>query len=115
MAKENESLFADLQKDAVVVPTGNDPIDKAELVGVPFLITDVVFHDTGKFGNPFATVNILLQDDSKRSFSTSGAGVYAQLEEYREGANRYPRLIPNGLRASDYIYNKKPVTTYYLT
>lgn len=115
---------------------GYDFEDKANLVGEPFLITDVEFYTNDK-GVAMVNVDAEKADGAQFRFNDSSTGVYAQLREHLgkrvgdiEDGTVFPMrlVVPKGLRVSTYGLDKqnnivdvndtravKKPRTYYLT
>jgi hypothetical protein len=113
----------------VEILTGVDLIDKAELIGVPFLITEVEFKPN-KDGIEYAWVTAMDKDGKIFQFNDStSTGIRAQLIQYlkdrgQEGIVDTHEKTPmslailNGLRRSNYTVKvmgkDKASRTYYL-
>lgn len=109
---------------------GVDVYDKAELIGVPFLITAVRFQQSTR-GYDQIWVDAQLKDGTPFRFVDSSTGVKAQLESYLETKKLMPKgndeivplglLISRGMRVSQFEAvdqrsgKLKPARTYYLT
>lgn len=84
-------------------------IDKAELVGVPFVIADVRAY-YGKFDNDVVAVMALVQGDDNEKvrrvvFNDGSTGIKEQvLHMVRTTGRKAGILCAGGLRASDYTY-----------
>lgn len=103
---------------------GEEPIDKAELIGVPFLITRVDFSHTERYSK--AEVFAQTEDGKEFYFVDGSTGVRVQLIKYIEdrfavavdeeaGSYDMRLLIFKGLRVSKYLRdNGAPAQTYYL-
>lgn len=121
--------FNALVKESVVLE-GYDILDKAELIGVEFVITGVWFQ-TGARGVGYAYMNGVKRDGSKFTFNDSSSGIKAQITEmisklgktvdYESGEVHEVLIhIPRGVRLSEYeikdVNNKdRKARTYYLT
>lgn len=119
-------------EDRTFVTTLYAPINKAELVGKPFIMRDIKYLE-GSFG-AYVYVRGVTVDDVMFSFADGSSGIYQQLLEsaaryVNEGAQAPRTLyVPNGLRESTYPTDKngRPIpkgsdekpkgtaTTYYL-
>lgn len=96
------------------------PIEKEALVGIPFVITNWV-SKLGDMGS-YVRVEIVTRGGDKRFFSDGSTGIRDQLEFAlnKLGGVIRPVYVPNGLRASNYVYHNPdtgehlPATTYYL-
>jgi hypothetical protein len=122
---------ADLFASADVIE-GFDLRDKAELIGVPFVITSVRF-ETNARNVTLAYMTAMQRDGERFEFSDSStSGVKAQIESYlltRDSKVNVKGntgeifdvklLAPNGLRVSKYEVEvqgkKREAKTYYLT
>jgi hypothetical protein len=97
--------------------SGFKVMDKATLVGVPFLLMGYRFAD-GDHGD-FAVAFIVTEDDRKGIIVDGSTGIYQQLKQYSEkGMSSF--LMRNGLTRSDYQYDSgdgkmKDATTFYLS
>lgn len=83
---------------------------KRQLVGVPFVIEDFDIRD-GVAGE-YSIVRVVTIDNERYSFTDGGTGITPALLKLNEGTRV---LCRSGLRASDYEYQGKPATTFYLT
>lgn len=112
------------------IGSGFIPVDKADMVGKPFIILDMLFKskDKDNFGDYVTVRGALLPPvgaarDAKLQkivFADGGTGIYQQcvtlLKKFgRTGAYS----CPNGLSRSDYTYtddkgDETPATTFYL-
>jgi hypothetical protein len=124
----NELTFSELMSmmDAGTVSHIQDidelrKIEKAELVGKPFVITSWRYNPDGDMGD-FMVVQITTKDDEKLFFVDGSTGIKDQLLGYQEkmdGAQR-PIFVPKGLRVSNYTYKDEisgkdiPASTYYI-
>ena len=93
-----------------------DVVKKEQLVGVPFLVVDVKFHNDGEFG-PFAAILCLGNDGKRFVFTDGSTGVYRQLVELAERFDDRPLAgiaCRKGLRASEYEKDGRKAVTYYL-
>ncbi len=93
--------------------------DKADLIGVPFVIAMLRWNDTTD--GVFVSVMAFKEDGTKIVFNDGGTGVYQQLQTYVAKHKRDTGIMcPKGLRKSDYMYTDKqtgkerPATTYYI-
>lgn len=116
--------------------TGFKVVDKATLVGQPFLIIEWRFNDGDFGGRQFVSVAAVTKDDRKVIFNDGGTGVCKQLatvtQQRRDRGHRNPQaglLVESGLTATSYWFNEDtgetssqaqsgkgwgPATTYYL-
>lgn len=103
--------------------TGFKVVDKATLVGVPFMMLEWRFSD-GDFGR-FVSFSGVTEDGRKIIVNDGSTGVREQLENVsasRESKGMKasaPLLVREGLRVSEYDYtdekgNKSRAKTYYL-
>jgi hypothetical protein len=120
----NDALTA--YGDDLVATNTNELVDKADLVGVPFLVKNWRVNE-GERGL-FVSVEIVTEDDRNLVFNDGSTGVYRQLEGNPDTgeaglATRLGRrggiMCRQGLRKSEYDAvdaKGKPVhaTTYYL-
>jgi hypothetical protein len=119
---------ADWGKDVEVLD-GIDLLDKAELIGKPFLITEVRFQ-TSTRGYDMVYVNAQFKDGTVFQFVDSSSGVKTQIENFLELKEIMPKgndeivpiklLILKGLRVSEFVATdergrEKKARTYYLT
>lgn len=107
---------------------GLELVDKAELVGKPFLIESVWFQ-TGARAVEYVYVQGQYENGAQFTFNDSSSGVYAQVESYLSLKGHKPEIgqpvpirlvIPKGLRYSEYEVKddrgrEKKAKTYYLT
>lgn len=106
---------------------GFSPVDKAELVGVPFGITGVRLRENER-KVAFYEVEIVTLNGEQMGFQDSSTGVRDQLAQYladkklKVGAEwtDIKLFVPNGLRVSSYeVHDEqgkaKQAKTYYLT
>jgi hypothetical protein len=112
----------------VEILDGLNLIDKAELVGKPFLIKEVWF-ETGTRGIEYVYANAEFASGEEFSFNDSSSGIRSQIEQYLKVKKVDPEVgqtvplrlvIPNGLRVSNYeVFDErnrpKMTKTYYLT
>ena len=108
------------------LPSDWDLIDKAELVGKPFVIFSFTLRD-GDFGRPYVSVNAVLEGAtpgapvSRVVFNDGSTGVAAQLKEMAAQGIHGGIRCTKGLRVSKYEYTDprdgttKPAQTYYLS
>jgi hypothetical protein len=102
-------------------------LDKAELVGVPFLITGLWFQPGANDVN-YVYVEGVTKEGEEFTINDSSTGIRAQLTEYLGRSGRLPEagetvalrlLVSNGLRVSEYDVMDKGRTkksrTHYLT
>lgn len=128
-----QAMLTDTVGDLVSVSeigTGFVVVDKADLVGRPFVILDMLFKDKDKdnFGD-YVTVRGALfpEPGAKRDaplqkivFSDGGAGIYQQCSALlRKFGKTGGYACAKGLSRSDYTYtdddgNENPATTFYL-
>ena len=114
--------------------TGFKVVDKATLVGVPFLILEWRFSQ-GDFG-PFVSVSAVTKHDDKVIFNDGSSGVRQQLQtvtdQRRERGHAHPQaglVCEEGLTKTSYFANAKtgetsntpqtgdgwgPASTYYI-
>lgn len=117
---------------------GFELVEKATLIGVPFVIIEANFHE-GSYGDAeFVSVEAMTQDEKKVVFNDGSTGVMAQIRRIMkdrvekgvapEHANK-GILVPGGLTLSEYYRNEKtgatsnkaegkdwvPARTYYLS
>lgn len=94
-------------------------VDKSELVGVAFVITNYQF-SMGKYG-PFCSVEFVAQDGTTGVFNDGSTGICKQLFYLdQELDHPTPLHCKSGLKESNYTYKSDsgvdiPATTYYLT
>lgn len=106
---------------------GFNPIDKAELVGVPFGVTGVRFRENDRKVT-FAELEIITADGEVLGFQDSSTGVRDQIRDYLVTIKKTAGVewvdlnlfVPAGLRVSAYdVVNElgqtKKAKTYYLT
>lgn len=121
--------FNELVKKADVIE-GYDILDKAELIGVEFVITGVWFV-TGARNVQYVYMNGVKRDGTQFTFNDSSTGIKAQVVEMMNklGKSTDPDTgevhevlihIPRGVRLSEYeikdVNNKdRKARTYYLT
>jgi hypothetical protein len=143
-AKNNDAVaapatpsFADLLKSATKL-SGHDLLDKAELVGVPFIITEVMFKVNEKSQSVAYVTGVNGENKFFEFNDFSGTGVRQQLIEYVHETTGQPVSMesgeihslalyaPNGLRRSDFEVDTRPnkavgkpimkaVSTYYIS
>lgn len=97
-------------------------VEKEQLVGKTFIITDWVEKDTGQYDNPFVIVHVTTPTDEHLVFTDGSTGIRDQLNTYlaKMGGTKQPIYVPKGLRVSNYIYHDElsgkdiPATTYYI-
>lgn len=123
-------IFPESWNDAEVIE-GVDLVDKAELLGMPFLITSVEFTENAQ-GVNFVYVSAENVDGNRFQFNDSSTGVRQQVAHkltqlgrdavIESGGQVDLRLIvPRGLRVSEYLVKdrgtgkSKMARTYYLT
>lgn len=88
--------------------------DKAELIGVPFMIVKFWFSE-GEMGT-YVTMKVLTKDNRKFTVVDGSTGVCAQLEETARVTGRNGGVMArDGLRVSEYTYRGQPAKTFYLT
>lgn len=112
--------------------------DKADLVGVPFVIADIRAYE-GKFGDAIAVMALVKGEDDKPQrvvFNDGSSGVMAQvIHMVRSTGKKSGILCEGGLRVSEYdyepkdldgvslvgkpkpeggVYEKTPAATYYV-
>ena len=87
-----------------------DSDGKRQLVGVMFFIEDFELRDG--ISGEYAIVRVVTERNERYSFTDGGSGVVPALLKVPAGRKVFCR---HGLRASDYEFNGKPATTYYLT
>lgn len=92
-----------------------DVIAPDELVGVPFVIFGVEFHDSKQYGGKFVSVHVKTRDE-RVGIVNSGAeyGIYGAVQQAGEdGRLQLPILVSKGLKLDEYK-NKDDiaVTTY---
>jgi len=121
--------FGDLVKKAEVIE-GFDILDKAELIGVEFVITGVWFQ-LGSRNVQYAYMNGVKRDGSKFTFNDSSSGIKAQIIDMMTKLEKPVNFesgevidvlihIPRGVRMSEYeikdVNNKdRKARTFYLT
>jgi hypothetical protein len=98
--------------------TGFHPVDKATLVGVPFVALGHKFV-TGDFG-PMVVIFAVTKNNDKVIIVDGSTGIKAQLEGYAKRGLNGPFKVERGLTRSDYTYkdkngNEKSATTFYLS
>lgn len=110
------------------VYSGGDLVEKSELVGMPFVVTDFEISDSTDYTRSdggvvrpvqFAVVRIRTINGDRCVFTDGGTGILPVLEEHRERTGQSGGLFAKaGLRRSD--YNKTladgsstAATTYY--
>jgi len=107
--------------------TGFSVVDKAKLVGVPFLILEWRFNSSELNDDGFVSVAAVTKHNDKVIFNDGSSGVLAQLrmvtEQRTERNHPTPQaglIVQDGLTKSDYTYTDDkgksiPATTYYLS
>ena len=121
--------FDALAKTAAVIE-GFDLLEKAELVGVEFIITSVRWQ-TGARNVGYVYVNGVKRDGTRFTFNDSSTGIKAQLMEALSRANLSTEYdtgeeipfvvhVPRGVRVSEYVIQDvkgkdRNARTYYLT
>jgi hypothetical protein len=104
--------FEALKAQAAKPQFGEGPINKAELLDTPFVITGAEWK-TGQGDGQYVTLDIVLGDNSKRTVSDGSTGIREEIKEYEAGGGTYP-LFVGGLRKSEYTNQFGENTTYYL-
>lgn len=96
--------------------------DKAELVNVPFIITEWKYGKEMKYGEtPWVVCEGITKDDKRFLFTDGSTGIAQQLVDILEAKGRSKGiLVGRGLVRSDYTYMDEsgkeiPATTYYLS
>jgi len=78
-------------------------VKKDDLVGVPFVITDVRFYWSKEYDNPVAAICLLTQDNRKLVFNDGSTGVFEQIKQTVLTTKRKAGILcKNGLRKSEY-------------
>lgn len=112
----------------VEILDGLELIDKAELLGKPFMIESVWF-ETGARTVEYVYVQAQFENGAGFTFNDSSSGVFKQIEAFLRGKGSKPEIgqvvplrlvIPSGLRVSEYEVRdergrEKKSKTYYLT
>jgi hypothetical protein len=82
--------------------------DKADLVGVPFMIVDIRVNPKGEFGE-FVSVCGLVEDPDKRPFviNDGSTGLAEQAKGLVADGRKAGILVRGGLRVSEYMYEEK--------
>lgn len=114
--------------DAAEYGTGFDVVDKATLVGIPFVAIEWRFNE-GDYGQPYVAIKVMTKDGRKGVVIDGGTGIRDQMVKVTEDrlaqfngdlTKAHAALIcPKGLRDSKYTYtdakgNEIPATTYYI-
>lgn len=106
-------------------------VDKANVVGVPFIIMDIRTYseDKWKYGVPWVTLLCVTKkpvtdptgiERNRIVINDGGSGIAAQVTGYlNRSERRKGLLVEGGLRVSEYTYeddkgNELPAKTYYL-
>lgn len=99
------------------LPDGEHPedytnVDKAALVGVPFVVTGYWHMSKDDYWVLFAVT----ANDELLSFTGSGPTIGSQIQELHRVTEEWPAIYcPDGLKASVYKWQGKDVTSYWLT
>ena len=107
------------------IPSDWDLVDKATLVGKPFVIFSFTLRE-GDYGRPYVSVNAVIEGAtpdaplSRVVFNDGSTGVAKQLEEMARQGIMGGIRCSKGLRKSEYTYTGQdgkstPATTYYLS
>lgn len=122
------NLFDKLKSEAAVLD-GLEIADKAELIGVPLIITSVRLQ-TGARDIEYAYVEAVTESGDSITFNDSSSGIKAQLIDYLEALGKtitegeifdgLKLLIPRGLRVSEFDAQigggkTRRARTFYLT
>lgn len=87
--------------------------EKDKLIGVPFVIIQVRQNESEYDDNAvYSVIRLVTERGSKVVIVDGGTGINAQVTNLGEGVGGI--LVPGGLRRSDYQYEGKPASTYYL-
>ena len=104
------------------------PVEKADLVGRPLIITSWRHNPKGQFGedSEFIVARIKLlgmsNETLNRFFTDGSTGIKDQLLSWREKMGDRPLYAPKGLRRSDYLVDdpfnpgtQMKATTFYIS
>lgn len=70
-----------IEQSAELLGDGFAPVDKKDLVNVPFIVLKATLHDSKDFlGSQFALVRVMTKDGRKLFFTDGSTGVKAQVE-----------------------------------
>lgn len=91
---------------------------KEQLLGVPFIITDLSFH-VDDHERRYVFVQCVTVDSKRVNFTDGSSGIMKQLVEYWRMYRKTAGIkVPRGLRKSEYTVEVdgivKPATTYYI-
>lgn len=105
--EEMEAFFAEEGGILTFEGSAYQVIDKARLVGVPFMIADIRIWTSTEFGRDVASICILTKDkiDDRDHFviNDGSTGIFEQVKGMVERSGRKAGILcPNGLRASEY-------------
>lgn len=125
---------SELTQEEMLYEASSYPLleNKDELIGVPFIITQVKWGESKKFrgadgtGNRFTILYVVTEGDTKHTITDGSTGIASQVEEMvadRKARGIVPEdqmfFVKNGLTRSDYDYtddhgNVSEASTYYL-
>ena len=120
-----EDVYKAFDGQITDLPSDWDLVDKATLVGKPFIIYSFTLRD-GDFGRPYVSVNAVLEGSSPGApvsrvvFNDGSTGIAAQLKEMAAQGIMGGIRVTKGLRVSEYEFTgsdgiTKPAKTYYLS
>lgn len=100
--------------------------NKDTLIGVPFVILDWRFNESGMSDEPFVSLTIVTKNGDKLIVNDGSTGIRAQMQAITrrraENGNlsQSGLVVPNGLTVSRYMYadadgKERPAVTYYLS
>lgn len=97
---------------------GFSMVEKASLVGVPFVILGIKFA-AGDFGEPFAIVHGVTEPGTKFVITDGSTGLRKQCQGITEAGITSGVYVKGGLTRSDYVHvdekgKETPATTFYL-
>lgn len=78
-------------------------VEKKELIGVPFVITDLRFYWSSRYDSPVVAVCCLTQNDDLLVFNDGSTGIFEQCKQMAASSGKKAGIMcPNGLRVSEY-------------
>lgn len=87
--------------------------EKDKLIGVPFIIVGIRQNESEYDDEKvYSVVRLVTERGSKVVIVDGGTGINSQVTNLPESVGGI--LVPGGLRRSDYQYEGKPASTYYL-
>lgn len=120
-----QDVYAAFDGQITDLPNDWELVDKATLVGVPFLIYSFTLRE-GDFGRAYVSVNAVLEGASPDAplrrvvFNDGSTGIAKQLTEMAAQGIHGGIRCTKGLRVSEYTFtdrdgSTKPAKTFYLS